>query len=392
MTPLMTRARTAAAATGLVAGVVAATVAVASGPAGAAPSTFLGGLGSPHVVASTVPTSGPAAGDQNPYGVAVVPHSVGDLVHDDVLVSNFNDGTNQQGTGTTIMQVDPHRHKASVFARIDPSALGNKCPGGVGLTTALAVFSQGWVVVGSLPADVNHSFFPAAGCLIVLDSEGHVVKTISGSPIDGPWDMVGVPDLDGDGATLFVTNVLNGITMATPSSPDGGTVVRVRLEFSGMGAPRVVEERVIARGFPETTDPNAFVIGPTGVGVDGDTVYVANSPKSEIDSIPDAFDRHTAAAPHMVTSGGLLNDPLGLVIAPNDDIVTMNGGDGNAVETTPGGHQVAYKTLDANLGGGGNLFGAAVTPQGGLYFVDDFGGSDSLPAANNLMVTPPTDH
>jgi hypothetical protein len=384
MTPLMTRARTAAAATGLVAGVVAATVAAGGGTAGAA-TTFLGGLRSPRLVASTVPTAGPATGDQNPYGVAVVPRSTGDLVRNDVLVSNFNNSGNSQGTGTTIMQVDPRHHSASIFARIDAAALGNSCPGGVGLTTALAVFSQGWVVVGSLPADANNNGFPAAGCLIVLDSEGHVATTISRSPIDGPWDLAAVPDSDGDGATLFVTNVLNGITPAHPSSPDGGTVVRVRLEFPAFGPPRVVEDRVIARGFPETTDPNAFVIGPTGVGVEGDVVYVANSAHNEIDSISNAFERHSVGAPQLVTSGDLLNDPLGLVIAPNGDIVTMNGGDGNAVETTPGGIQVTDKTLDTNQGGGGNLFGAALTPGGGLYFVDDFS------ADNNLMVAPPTD-
>ena len=30
-----------------------------------------------------------------------------------------------------------------------------------------------------------------AGCLIVLNSAGHVVETISGPPIDGPWDLTG---------------------------------------------------------------------------------------------------------------------------------------------------------------------------------------------------------
>jgi len=42
-------------------------------------------------VASTVPARGPAAGDQNPYGTAVVPRTIGALVRGDVLVSNFND-------------------------------------------------------------------------------------------------------------------------------------------------------------------------------------------------------------------------------------------------------------------------------------------------------------
>jgi hypothetical protein len=78
-----------------------------------------------------------------------------------------------------------------------------------------------------------------------------------------------------------------------------------------------------------------------------------------------------------VTSGGSLNAPLGLTIAPNGDIITMNGGDGNAVETTMSGHQVVTKALDTTpvagaSPGAGTLFGLAVAPNGhSLYFVDD---------------------
>jgi hypothetical protein len=73
-----------------------------------------------------------------------------------------------------------------------------------------------------------------------------------------------------------------------------------------------------------------------------------------------------------VTSGHALNAPLGLTIAPNGDILTVNGGDGNVVETTLGGVQVATKTLDGTGGGGGILFGLAIRPGGtGVWFVDD---------------------
>jgi DNA-binding beta-propeller fold protein YncE len=74
---------------------------------------------------------------------------------------------------------------------------------------------------------------------------------------------------------------------------------------------------------------------------------------------------------------GAIKDPLGLAIAPNGDILTTNGGDGNLVETTPAGEQVAVKTLDNSTQasgppGNGTLFGLAVAPDGGgVYFVDD---------------------
>src|ERR1017187_2765023 len=54
-------------------------------------------------VASTVPSNG----DVNPYGVAVVPASIGKLVKGHILVSNFNNSANLQGTGTTIMDIAP---------------------------------------------------------------------------------------------------------------------------------------------------------------------------------------------------------------------------------------------------------------------------------------------
>ena len=70
------------------------------------------------MISSTVPQNG----DVNPYGVAVVPRSTGNLHQGDVLVSNFNDKTNAQGTGTTIVQVNPHGGM-SLFAGIsDPGA------------------------------------------------------------------------------------------------------------------------------------------------------------------------------------------------------------------------------------------------------------------------------
>jgi hypothetical protein len=90
----------------------------------------------------------PGNGDVNPYGVAVIPRSTGDLFQANVLVSNFNDKGNVQGTGTTIVEVTPSG-KMWVFAQLGRHL--NGCPGGVGLTTALTALRSGWVIVGSVP-------------------------------------------------------------------------------------------------------------------------------------------------------------------------------------------------------------------------------------------------
>lgn len=335
----------------------------------AAGGSYIGQFSMTSTVTSTVP----ANGDVNPYGVAVVPRTTGNLVRGNVLVSNFNAKSNLQGTGTTIVQITPGGTQ-SLFAQIDATKLPGPCPGGVGLSTALAVLSSGWVIVGSTPTTDGMSDTVKAGCLLVLDSTGSVRETISGPLINGPWDMASL-DL-GSVAVLFVSNVLNGTVAGNGNVVNKGTVVRVVLVIPRGGKPIALAPTVIGSGFSERTDPAALVIGPTGLGLGfGDILYVADSLNNRIAAIPDAAVRTTTAyAGQDVTSNGTLNDPLGLAIAPNGDILTVNGNDGNVVETTPGGTQIDSKLLDASGSppGAGCLFGLAIVPGGkGVYYVDD---------------------
>ena len=111
-----------AATAGIAAAGIAAGGLIAAAPGAlaqqASQSSFIGRFHPPpSTVASTVPDNG----DVNPYGVAVVPQSQGDLHRGDVLVSNFNNSANVQGTGTTIVEVPPGggTGPASVFAQIN---------------------------------------------------------------------------------------------------------------------------------------------------------------------------------------------------------------------------------------------------------------------------------
>jgi hypothetical protein len=301
----------------------------------AAPGSFIGGFHSRTTIASTVP----ANGDVNPYGVAVVGQSNGSLVQDDVLISNFNNSMNLQGTGTTIVQVSP-QGKVSVFAHIVASKLPGSCPGGVGLTTALGILQGGWVVVGSLPTTNGMSPTAKAGCLIVLDNHGNVRETFSGHGINGPWDMAVATH--GSVAQLFVANVLNGTVAANGKVVHRGTILRLTLMVGGPNPPRLVNITEIGSGFPERTDPAALVVGPTGLGLSNGSLYVANAVVSSINAIPGAATRASSAGTgRVVTSGGKVNDPLGLTIAPNGDVLSVNGANGLVVETTPAGKQVA---------------------------------------------------
>jgi hypothetical protein len=359
-----------AVASAAVAGAAATAVfAVAPGAQAGTQGSFIGGFNTLSTVASTVPSNG----DINPYGVAVVGQSTGALVKGDILVSNFNNSKNLQGTGTTIVQVSP-AGKVSVFATIRQSRLPDSCPGGVGLTTALDILQNGWVVVGSLPTKNGMAPTAKAGCLIVLDNQGKVRETFSGNGIDGPWDMTAATD--GPLAELFVTNVLNGTVAAKGKVVHRGTVLRLVLMVGGARPPRLLNITKVGGGFPQRTDPAALVIGPTGVGLASNgTLYVANSLDSSISAIPGAAWRpNSAGTGTTLTSGGKLNTPLGLTMAPNGDVLTVNGGNGLIVETTPGGKQIANKMLDKSGSppGSGALFGLAVTPnQNGVYYVDD---------------------
>jgi hypothetical protein len=350
--------------------ILAAALAAAALTPGAASAFEHPFIGQFHTIASLGSTV-PANGDLNPYGVATVPYSVGALRGGETLVSNFNDAENLQGTGSTIVQVSPFGH-VSLFARLQSSSLPGPCPGGVGLTTALAVLPGGFVVVGSLPTENGQAASAQAGCLIVLNSSGQPVETIAGPPIDGPWDMTAVSQ--GFSTTLFVTQVLNGTVASGETPTDGGTVVRIRLQsgFDPRRAPRVSSMTVIAGGFPERTDPAALVIGPTGVGLGEEgTLYVADTLDSRIAAVPGALFRQTSQeeAGITVAAGGYLASPLGLAMAPNGDILTANGANGDLVETTPVGAE--FQPLDTGAGEGG-LFGLAVTPDGrGVLFVND---------------------
>jgi hypothetical protein len=321
---------------------------------------------------ATISTTVPANGDVNPYGVAQVPLTRGRLVAGQFLISNFNNASNAQGTGTTIVEIAPDG-ALSQFAEINPAKVS--CPGGIGLTTALVALRSGYVFVGSLPTVGGASSTAEAGCLIVLDSWGNVVETFSGHGINGPWDMTAL-DLDGV-AVLFVTNVLDGTVAAAGDVVNRGTVLRMLLDFPEGHAPRLLDSAVIAFGYPQRTDPNALVIGATGVAFNADSgvLYVADTLNNRIAAIGDALFRFLPAGiGATVSQGGSLNAPLGLALTPDNRLIAANGDDGNLVEIDPfTGRQIATNLVDSSGGpppGAGALFGLLAVP-GGVYFVDD---------------------
>ena len=334
-----------------------------------APGSFLAGKITVTVLGSTTP----ANGDVNPYAIWPVTRTADTLQAGDVLVDNFNNSSNYQGTGTTIVDVHPDG-TTTVFANL----VGAKpaCPGGVGLTTAMVQLKTGWVIVGSLPSTNGVTTTAGQGCLLVVSPEGKLAETLTGSYLDGPGDAA-VKD-NGDTATLFVANTLMGLAHSPTASASRGDVVRLSLKQTAATPPKVTGEQVVASGLPESGDPSAFVKGPTGlaIGASG-TLYVADNLANSILAIPQALTRTTSAgAGTVLTSGGQLAHPLGLTFAPDGDLLAANATNGKIVEITTAGRQTGEDYAIVNTGqdppGNGDLFGIAINQAGtGVLFVKD---------------------
>ena len=138
--------------------------------------SFLAGKSTVSVLGSTTPGNG----DINPYAIWPVTQTTGSVKAGDVLVDNFNNASNDQGTGTTIVDLHPDG-QLSVFAQLPQAIAG--CPGGVGLTTAMVQLKTGWVIVGSLPSTNGKIGTAGAGCLIEVSAGGQA----------GGHDLRGVP-------------------------------------------------------------------------------------------------------------------------------------------------------------------------------------------------------
>ncbi len=339
-------------------------------PVAANPPSFLDTLKKTTTLASTVP----ANGDVNPYALIVAPVSIGKIEKNDVLVDNFNDRNNLQGVGTTIVDYRPATGAITLFASV-PKTLA-ACPGGVGLTTAMAVLKSGYVIVGSLPSTDGTFKTAGPGCLIVFDANGKFIKTFAGGPIDGPWGNTALVD-HGDTATLFVSEIGAGKVPAAAQAGKLASVIRIDLAI-GTDGPSITKETVIGDGFGERADKDVFVIGPTGLVLEGDTLYVSDAVGNAVNAIPQALTRTTSAGTGTVISkDGKFKRPLALEKAPNGDLLVINALDGEIIELDPATKaQVAARWINTNRAqtppGSGNLFGVALTPDGkGIYFVND---------------------
>jgi len=344
------------------------------------PKGFLETIHRHVTLASTVADNG----DLNPYALIVAPASAGKIHQGDVLVDNFNRISNLQGTGTTIMDYNPATKDISLFAALPPNVPG--CPGGVGLSTAMVMLKSGWVIVGSTPSIDGTTRTMGPGGLLVLDANGNLVETWANTNINDPWGNIA--DIDnGTNAVLFIS--MAGLDVPGPGvrDPQTGrpvivrkaTVLRIELSIPEGKPPVIASQTVVAGGFGQRADKDAFLVGPTGLALGlNDTLYVSDALGNQIVAIPDASTRTTSAGTgRTITKDGLLKRPLALATAPNGHLLAINALMGQVVEIDPvAGKQLYAQWIDADQAqsppGNGDLFGIAMTPDGNaFYYVED---------------------
>jgi hypothetical protein len=342
--------------------------------------SFLETIKRHQTLTSTVPDNG----DQNPYAVVVAPVSIGKIQKDDVLIDNFNNLSNLQGLGTTIVDYNPTTKRTTLFAVV-PRTLP-VCPGGVGMSTAMTMLKSGWVIVGSTPSTDGTTRTKGDGCLMVFDANGRLAETWSGPDINDPWGNMAVAD-NGESATLFVsmsgfdvpdwrvTDPATGYSLVVNKS----TVLRLQLSIPAGKPPVITSRTVVANGLGQRANRDVFLIGPTGLALGPDnTLYISDAQENRIVAIPDAMTRTTSGGTgREITRGGLLHRPLAMVMAPNGHLIVCNAQNGQVVEIDPvAGRQIVAQWVDINQAqsppGNGDLFGIALTPDGrGFYYVED---------------------
>lgn len=298
----------------------------------------------------------PVTGDVNPYGLEVAPVTNGKITAGDLVVCDFNDKANVQGTGTAIVTIHP--------------AIGSK---------PIHVFNgpllEGCNALALAPDDTIWTADFTANDAPIITPTGHLVTAEKNGPWNGPFGEAFVPPVNAKSPPAFyVTNAGNG------------DLVRIAIG-------NTITFTVIAKGFPINHGVPGSILGPSGLTYDPscDRMYVVdgqNNALYAIDYISNVgangitvhgltFSGPSASDAHVIYHGAPLNGPISSALLPGGHIVLGNTldptGKNLMVEITPSGHEVFVKNVDK--GAAGAIFGMAATGDSTgnvkLYFNDD---------------------
>ena len=298
----------------------------------------------------------PANGAANPYGLTVAPTTSGAFKKGDLVVCNFNDKSNVQGTGESIVALHPAPNSSPTHVSSIKALKG---------CDALALGSDDTIWAAAMVANDNP----------VIDTSGGLIQNIKGKPFDQPWGQI-FANPKGGAPAFYATNA------------GTGSVVRINLS-SGY------TYDVIGAGFPVNHGKPGTALAPSGLAYDAssDTLYFADGQNDTIVAFKNAskipnggikakdngmkFSGPSAGDARVVFAGTPLNGPISTALLPNGNLVVGNTLDPNGknlmIEISAAGKLLDVRNLDT--GAAGALFGIVATGTSDantkIYFNDD---------------------
>lgn len=332
----------------------------------APPMSAQGGPTNPNLVTSgssiistltneqTIGSTSPATPhDVNPYGLDVAKVTAGKIAAGDLVVCDFNNPGNVQGTGTEIVSLHPAVGSTPTLIAKDNTLMG---------CNALATAPNGNIWLAAFKANDNPIFTPS----------GTLVNALSNGPWHHPFGEAFAP---GASPAFYVSNAADGslVRVSVPS-----------LTFT-----------VIATGFPVNGGKPGSILGPSGLNYQpsGDRLYVVDGTNNTLYAIDNvssvgangisvnangsSFTGASAASAHVIFSGPPLNGPISSALLFNGNVVLGNtldpDGTNLMVEVSSTGQLLSTKNVDT--GAAGALFGMVATGTSAattkLYFNDD---------------------
>lgn len=308
-----------------------------------------------ETIGSTSPTT-PA--DVNPYGLDVEKATNGKIDAGDLVVCDFNNPGNVQGTGTEIVSLHPVVGSTPTLIAKSNTLMG---------CNALATAPNGNIWLAAFKANDN-PIFTGAGAL---------VTTLANGPWHHPFGQTFAPPKDANHHPAFYV-----------SNAGDGSLVRVNIILPG---PTFTFD-IIATGFPVNGGKPGSILSPSGLNYEAatDTLIVVDGTNNALYAINDVsdvpangiavdpsgvnFSGPSNADAHVIFTGAPLNGPISSALLSGGNIAVGNtldpDGKNLIVEISPAGS--VLKVINVDTGAAGAIFGMVFnTNDSKLYFNDD---------------------
>ena len=300
----------------------------------------------------------PATGDLNPYGLDIAKVTSGKIQAGDLVVCDFNDSSNVQGTGTAILALHPALGSHPVHIASAASLTG---------CNALAMSPAGPIWNAAFSANDNP----------IVSGNGAVLTTLSQETWHHPFGQAFAPPLNASSVPAFYV-----------SNAGDGSLVRVYVEPGP-----TFKFSTIVTGFPVNHGVPGSILGPSGLNYQpmNDRLYIVDGTNNALYAIDHisrivshgiavngfSFSGPQASAAHVIFHGHPLNGPISSALLFNGNIVLGNTLDPNGenlmVEISPTGQLLFVRNVDA--GAAGSIFGMVASGTSlattKLYFNDD---------------------